>query len=435
MSASWRTWTESSRSKRVSAELPDPEFDPDPEQSPNPELGVPWLRRGLLFLAATVLAAGGVELWLRCCHPIGAQIYELDPVLLSRPIPGAHRIFVMTRHGGGKHIPMRINSLGMRGPEPAVVKRGLRLVVYGDSMVMADNVTLEDCYPVRLAAELEARLGRSVEGLNAGVTGWGPDQATLLLESGVDQLDADLVVLVLCANNDFGDLMRNKLFRLDATGQLERCQPTIGPELERSFAARRRRASRPALFRAWEEISIKRSFDGRSPSAGRELDLQVLAYLRMLREQYEDWVVERSEVVHSLFVDAYEADMAVQPESEPVLAKQALMEAVLRRFREQCQARGLPLFVLIVPSAVDLLPDFGVRVDPNLYPEYAPDRLSSTLARLAGEPVLDLYELFRATGPETLFVGGNDIHWNERGIALAAAASADRILAEGLVEP
>ena len=41
-------------------------------------------------------------------------------------------------------------------------------------------------------------------------------------------------------------------------------------------------------------------------------------------------------------------------------------------------------------------------------------------ARAAGIEVLDLYELFATNDPGQIFVGAEDIHWNERGMALAA---------------
>jgi hypothetical protein len=291
---------------------------------------------------------------------------------------------------------------------------------------------------VRLAECLEEVLESRVEGVNAGATGWGPDQACLRLEAEIDELDADLVVLVLCANNDLGDLMRNKLFRLDAEGRLERGHPTLDPALIEQQAQHRRRASSLALGRAWGELLRMRSFGPPESTSDQQLDLQVLAYLRALRDEYADCATRRSTLVHNLFQDVYEADVAVEPDSESARGKLRLMTSVLARFEQACTARGLPLFALVVPSAVDLAPDFGIRVDPVLYPRYDPRRLSDSLAAClvqAGIPYLDFFDDFKRSSPAQLFIGGLDFHWNARGIALGAELAASGILQAGLLAP
>ena len=85
-----------------------------------------------------------------------------------------------------------------------------RLLVLGDSFVMAENVPLEGTFVRQLAFELERGLGCEVEGVNAGRSGYGPDQSLLLLEREIDTVAPDVIVCVLCAHNDVGDLARNK---------------------------------------------------------------------------------------------------------------------------------------------------------------------------------------------------------------------------------
>ena len=62
--------------------------------------------------------------------------------------------------------------------------KGPRVLVMGDSFVMAENVPLEQ--HLRAAAHEwieEERTSRpAVEGVNAGRSGYGPDQSLLLLE-------------------------------------------------------------------------------------------------------------------------------------------------------------------------------------------------------------------------------------------------------------
>jgi len=78
---------------------------------------------------------------------------------------------------------------------------------------------------------------------------------------------------------------------------------------------------------------------------------------------------------------------------------------------------------LIVPSAVDLCPKGEVHVDASLYPTWSPSRLTDGLEEIATElaiPFVNLYGPFRSAGPDGLYIGDGNLHWNEAGQALAA---------------
>jgi len=394
------------------------------------------LARASIFFGALALALVLLELWLRTYLPIGAVVQELDPVLLARPIPGAHSALLMDAIHGGRCVPLRIDSRGFRGPPIAASKQDLRVLVYGDSLVMAENVREEDSFVTRLAEELSRALGRSVEGVNAGVSGYGPDQACLRLEQEIDELDADLVVLVLCTTNDLGDLVRNKLFGLDESGKLVRNTVAFDPKLVAEFERKTREAARPAIVRAWFAIRHSLATRSQDPTSGHALNPFIPLYLQSARDEWVETVRERSLRVRNLFQDVYDADVAIEPEAESSRYKISLMAAVLSRWREQCERRGLPLLAVVVPSAVDLDPEFQVRVDPLLYPAYDPRRLCETFDRLLAQasiPTVDLYDAFAASGPGGLFEGFLDFHWNVEGQALAARNAAKAAIDGGLL--
>ena len=73
------------------------------------------------------------------------------------------------------------------------------MVVYGDSFVEARSTRLEDTFPVRLEAALRDRRAGPVEVVNAGVSGYGPDQILARLDSDLAGLQPDLVILALYA--------------------------------------------------------------------------------------------------------------------------------------------------------------------------------------------------------------------------------------------
>src|SRR3954447_14578051 len=72
---------------------------------------------------------------------------------------------------------VRINRLGIRGPEIGPRRPGVRRVlVLGDSFTFGTGVEEEEAFPARLAAEL-TRAGIPAEGINAGMGAYGvPDE-------------------------------------------------------------------------------------------------------------------------------------------------------------------------------------------------------------------------------------------------------------------
>jgi lysophospholipase L1-like esterase len=397
-----------------------------------------------LFVAfsALVLSLCAAELVVRRVFPVGSLLFGLDETLHYAPIPGARNITLMDEAVGGARILVEINEAGFRGRplaprppagDPARLMRPNRIAVYGDSLVLAENVTLEHTFVERLGAYTATGLGTDVEVVNAGVTGYGPDQACLKLERELDALDPDLVVFVLCASNDFGDLLRNKLFRIDEDGQLAPAPHVLIDAVRDSFAERERAAHRPALLRAFEHFvaSVRRE---EAPETEPGPPPYMQWYLAASREEFQ---YADDPEVHNLFQDTYDADIAIHPEWPSAGLKRSLMGAVLGRVRLGCESRGVPLLAVVVPSAVDLDPGFKIRVDKRKWPSYVPSRLTDELAALLAEreiEYVDLFEPFREADPAELFVGVDDIHWNEAGQDLAARLSAAAIEARELLE-
>lgn len=384
--------------------------------------------RLLLATAATLGALLAAEWLLDRFYPVGLRTYRVDAALLHDTIPGSRRIQRMPGWAGGGHHLVRFNDLGCRGGELEAPGSKRRLVVIGDSLVLAANVSEGATFPARL----EARLGGEAEVVNAGLESYGPDQSLLRLERDFDRLDPDAVLIVLCATNDFGDLLRNKLFRLEG-GQLLRCQPTLSAEARRPFERYAREARRPALVRAFHAWRSSRGAPVVvRPAAGSGSGL-VREYLEQAAWEYRNTFEERDSTVYNLQQDAYDADVAVTPDAPSSLYKQTLLRAVLERLVQRCEARSTPVLAVVVPSAVDLDPGFFVRVDPLAHPGYRPENLGERMAASAsgaGLPVLDLFHAMAEGDAGGLFVGGDDFHWNERGIELAAEAAAPWISGE-----
>lgn len=395
--------------------------DPPPGSLPST-----WGRRVGIVACVSALSLVALELAIERYFPVLGQVYRLDNDLLHDTIPGSQRIQPMhasrLREGDVSRVFVSIGADGFRGPPLEQPKSRPRVMVLGDSFVMAENVPLEGTFVEQLARALENERGAGppIEAVNLGRSGYGPDQELLLLRRSVDGIDPDLIVCVLCAHNDIGDLPRNKLFRLGSDGELVRQHPRIGARMRDEFARRAESSGRLGLVRLW---SFWNDADSRRPVNDLPADTIAL-YLTALAAQFDEHFVRRDDEVVSLFEDVYDADVAITPEAEQVRAKLALMSAILAEIVQTAKDRNVPLHFVVVPSAVDVCPGFGIDVDGDRYPTYRPGNLVAALEQAvlaAGGQVLDLTPTL-STADARHWVGGTDIHWNASGQAASARA-------------
>jgi hypothetical protein len=393
------------------------------------------LRRTALALLALGCALLAANAALARWFPLPVRMYQLDSELIYRPIPGARSVKSAGPEGARHWVTTQIDAQGYRGPDLANPKSGPRVAVYGDSFAFAEDVPLAETFVERLGRALAPQA--PPEMVNAGVVGYGPDQACLRMEREFDALQPDLVVLVLCSANDFGDLVRNKLFALDSSEKLVPNPVRIAPQLFEEFEAKARAADAPALVRAYRAWRDERAERARLAAGGPQPPW-IEWYLRQARDEYAEYVLEKDLAVRQVWQDYYDADLAIHPEWESSAYKRRLMRAVLERMRDACARRGTPFAALIVPSAVDLCPTNEIHVDPARYPTWDPARLTSTLAEILDElrvPQLNLYQPFRAGGAENFFIGGGNMHWNAAGQELAAQKLAALLLERQLWPP
>ncbi len=390
-----------------------------------------------LVLASTVLALGGAEILLRRYLPMDGFLYRLHPRSLYALAPKARALFVHAPRNGGGLVLVTVNSDGFRGDELRG-GRDPRILVYGDSYVEADYARLAETFTERLEERVGALAGRHVEGVNAGTNGYGPDQALRRFQDEAKGLRPSGVVFALFADNDFGDLLRNRLYRLDEGRLAEAGGTLVGPvrsmfdpagrvedlELRKRLRWLVRRSRRPRRLTPESREAQRRA--------------AMADYLRssveLCRREYEEAVVKRNPEISDLVKDHYDADVSFFPESDAAVYKRALMEAVLRELRASALREGVPVLVLVVPSPVDICEACEIPVDTKAYPAYDRRRLSSELAAAAeraGLPVVDLFDAFRRAGPDALFYREGEDHWNAAGQDLAARLVAERIAAEG----
>jgi lysophospholipase L1-like esterase len=351
-----------------------------------------------------------------------SSLFEFHPRRIYTLKPGARTRYMHAPVNGGQSVLTEINAEGFRGPAPSADST-CRVAVYGDSFVLAAFTELRETFVARLGHQLREQVP-GTETVNAGVIGYGPDQTALKLEDEIQRLQPDLVVLALCPN-DFGDLLRNKLFKLDDAGALRENTPHLTDSLKRSL---RGASSDPYFLKAIAKF--RRRFEDHPPPS-------VEGDLERCRDEYRSYVVEGNDRVEDTFEDHDDADLRVDPEGEAARYKKRLMTGVLRRFRDAAAKHGVPVVVVLIPAALDACETFdGRRVDAAKYPLYRRSAITDAMAEAAAAanlPAVNLFPVFRAKDPNKLYLHGTDDHWNAAGQDVAAGHVAAYLLSKGLV--
>jgi hypothetical protein len=320
-----------------------------------------------LALAASVIfcCCLATEFILRHWLPAGVllqrdarYLYKLTPNrrTIQWPVPGS----------GAKKVLVTINSQGRRG-DLSSESGGYRVMVYGDSFIAALGTPLDQTFVRQLGKMLQTSASRPVQAINAGVTGYGPDQESLVMEDEIDKVRPNLIIVALYSGNDYGDLIRNKLYRLDQRGQLIPGHPKLDASLNDDFekaeeevkkfrvvrlaktglaGLTRLRSSQPAQeLKAFLHVgrSIPRS-------AGVNSNKRLHYWLSIRRQEYQNDILEHDDMVHNLLNDTYDADVSLTPNSESARYKIALMERVMERIQGIASSRSISLIFLNYPG-------------------------------------------------------------------------------------
>jgi lysophospholipase L1-like esterase len=182
------------------------------------------LRKRLgLTLGAMLFAAATCELAARVVFPAPPnptrqpQIqYRVDPEIRYTPLPN--------QRGWIDDGFVTTNSLGFRGPEPALPKppNRFRIVAIGDSVTFGFGVNDGETFCAQAEALLRERMpGVDLDVVNIAVPGFDTRQEVVLLRRTVSQLEPNLVLVGLYSN-DIPDALE------DGTGGTTVATPRAG---------------------------------------------------------------------------------------------------------------------------------------------------------------------------------------------------------------
>ncbi|MBI3789905.1 MAG: SGNH/GDSL hydrolase family protein [Gemmatimonadetes bacterium] len=411
--------------------------------------GFPALARRLLATAAialgsTLAALTAAEVAVRVVAPAHAGIIETDSARFFRYVAGGIKVYPAYGVSPPNPTLVEIGAHGYRGPEPGPRSARPRLVVFGDSYVAGEFLPYSRTYGEELARALGTGIGEAVEVVPAAVPGYGPWQELLSMQADLPRFAPDAAVLVLLADNDFGDLVRDRRVRVRADSLIDWRPVRLTDSLRTAIEG----AAHPAgLDRLHLMRWLRRALEKRPNAIPRGLDQRAVAVQRLYRGPLSAGLMTNDELDFArfqaagdapaggeIFGDHYALSMAL-PDSPMSDTALHLMRVVLDEARRTAAARQVPLLTLVVPSAIDACTRYDRMIDTVRFPAYD-RRLHSrrlvSVARAAGLVVVDLWDAFQADDACTLYFPRIN-HWNAEGAARAARVSADSLLARGFV--
>ncbi len=367
--------------------------------------------------------------------------YEFNEDFLISLRPNITKKYIRKEANGGYITRWKTNNNSFRGPslrdDPTY-----RVIVYGDSNIQARFSGRTRTFPGQLARFLQESGIPDVEVINAGVIGFGPDQILIRFANEVDKYKPNLIIFHIFADNDFGDIIRNRLFSLDVNGNLTRTDYKTTTDAYLLVSERRKLKtfiSQLLVLRALKKaasslVKVKSSGElkgtnkqSRTPSKQSKENM-VHELLEMVEAEYLVYK-ESQPRKFSHFTDHYDIDIALYPNQESSKMKTRLMEEVLKEASKLASAKGISLLVLIQPSIKDTTKDNALLTYEYLqqYPNYKKTNLTDAVEKICVSHnihSINLFNVFMENGPEDLFFRAENDHWTDRGQQLAAKETA-----------
>jgi hypothetical protein len=281
----------------------------------------------------------------------------------------------------------------------------LRVLVFGDSMVVGLGVEREETFCALLEERLSAALGTPVRTFNAAVSGYGPAEQLVILDGLLERLDPHVVLATFYDGNDLEDL-RAALDR-------ERGAKRLKLELPSDTRTREINLSNASLMTPPSGL-LDRKFWVSVPAMAFAIErieqLMVKAGLRARQHRTSVW---------QLRALARKPDLVI---SEMV----ALSLACFGVMADKCNARGTTLVMLRIPCRwqtsdalfEEIFRSVGVD-DPSAFARQGSGAVILARSAQAGRPVIDALPAMEAEArPEDCFFPEG--HLSRRGHVVVA---------------
>jgi len=356
-------------------------------------------------IVALMVVGGAMEVLLRAVAPREIGGWGERPALMIHPTRAFGLIpnrVTHLRYNDYNYV-VRTNSLGLASPEiPAArpTPNTLRILTTGDAFTMPEGVNYEQSFPALLDSALALCLApRTVQVINAGVTGYGPREE----EPQFDELGAifhpDIVVHEFFVN-DWSDITVDAQDRRRGIG-LTSQRLTRGVLLDRSDLV--------ANARLLEE-HVTTALTG---------DVSNTQRYKLLLDYYRTGP--------NPLYDAANVDR---------------MTRFIAHFRDAVRADGGTLVIFFTPGGVTVLPRDQIAylprsgiplTDPVHYDLGRPYTTLEPITASLGVPLVDLTAPLRAYRPQPVYFP-NQWHWTAAGHRAAAQAIIAALSQQGLID-
>ena len=361
------------------------------------------------------------------------------------------------------------NSRGIRGPESLGYAKAagvFRVLLLGDSFMEAVQVNDDETFGEQLAGLLQAELGKPVEVVNAGVSGFGTDQELLWLREEGVKYAPDLVLLAVYPHNDFmnnaeelesanrGEI--SKPFFALVDGQLQSryypFDPATVPAVTSPFVEKRGPEIPPGFLTPLADWLRPRSafyryFDPHIRLASPRLAAW-LARIGLFAPGQESSLVAQGEGYVPLTYRVYQ-----NPPADEWQQSVQLTTALFGEIRKVSDGLGLPSAALIIPSPESVYPERWQRIltqfplmQSDVWDLQQPEKLAASSLAEAGIPAYSLADSFAHTVTRTvthtvthtvadgpLLYFAEEGHWTAAGHRLAARATFNFLGESGLL--
>ena len=392
------------------------------------------LKEILVILMISYLLIISIELVLRIKAVNEQPAFENNESYLVSLRPNIIKKYTRSAINGGVDIVWRTNSDSFRGGELSN-KHDMRIMIYGDSNIQARFSNIENTFPQRLDYYLTDYSNNDVEVINAGIVGHGPDQSYLRFLQDAPVYFPDVVVFNIFADNDFGDLIRNGLFKIGKNGDLEEIpvkdrKDVVLQELYSRSSFDYRFYNLKFFFSELAELRHKyilpeTEIAKNSSKDKSETIRRLQKMLTLIEDQYNKYESGHYGY-YSNFTDVYDIDVAINIQEDIVNTKKRLMEKILISANQFANDNDIVFVVLIQPSSVDLTSNSSIlkNRDMLMVDGYDAKNISSaieTICKANGIRYLNLFDEFYRNKPSLLYFNGSNNHWNDAGQDLAAS--------------
>lgn len=384
--------------------------------------------RGRRLLGGLVLAAFGavmallvLELGVRMLHLVPDRFWRPDPLLGTALVPGASGWWTQEEHEF--FVPVKINDAGRRDLDRGVDKPAdaLRILLLGDSFVEALQVPIEQTFARRLEQRLGAALGRPVEVVSMGVSGYGTASEYLWYREVGRRFHPDVVLLSFYPGND----VRNN-------------SPTLEPTLRPVYGADGA-IDHVVGGKAGDDGGGRRGLLGRS-QAYQYIRKLVLTRQPTLAARLTDWGLMKPEALRAVpMANGVPVDYWVFASQPPPEWQDAWShtEALLTAFHDAVTGDGATFVIMVVTAREQIYPDDWAQLQAT-YPamrETAWDLNGPERRVLSWCALNDV----RCVALAPAFLGARDAsprlhwhfdgHWTPAGHALAAETMTEALRA------